>query len=75
MHRREEGASDLHAFGHARPLHLALRGNIEHAPEAIALSLMNNLAYAAGQKPLWEYGYYAGSFGEYDMNAVRESRP
>lgn len=55
-------------------LHLALRGAIEHAPETIALSFMNNLAYALGQKPVWEFGYYVGAFGEYDMNAVREAR-
>ena len=53
-------------------LHMALRGNIEFAPETIALSFMNNLAYALGQKPLWQFGYYVGSFGEYDMNAVRQ---
>jgi hypothetical protein len=52
-------------------LHLALRGNIEHAPETIALSFMNNLADALGQKPVWQCGYYVGTFGEYDMNAVR----
>jgi REP element-mobilizing transposase RayT len=55
-------------------LHLALRGNIEDSPETIALSLLNNLAYAMGQKPVWEFGYYVGSFGEYDMNAVRERK-
>jgi REP element-mobilizing transposase RayT len=54
-------------------LHMALRGHIEDAPETIALSFMNNLAYALGQKPLWQFGYYAGTFGEYDMNAVRAS--
>ena len=52
-------------------LHLALRGNIEEAPEAIALAFMNNLAYALGQQPVWRYGYYAGTCGEYDMNAIR----
>jgi REP element-mobilizing transposase RayT len=52
-------------------LHLALRGHVEDAPETIVLSLMNNLAFALGQKPVWEFGYYVGSFGEYDMNAVR----
>jgi REP element-mobilizing transposase RayT len=52
-------------------LHLALRGNIDQAPQTIALSYMNNLAYALGKKPLWQFGYYVGSFGDYDMNAVR----
>jgi len=34
-------------------LHLALRGNIEQSPEEIALAMMNNLAYAFGQNPIW----------------------
>jgi hypothetical protein len=51
---------------------LALRGNVEETPEAIALALMNNLAYALGQRPVWRCGYYVGTFGEYDMNAVRD---
>ena len=33
---------------------------------------MNNLAYALGQLPVWKFGYYVGTCGEYDMNAVRE---
>jgi REP element-mobilizing transposase RayT len=53
-------------------LHLALRGNVEETPEAIALTFMNNLAYAHGQRPVWRCGYYVGTFGEYDTNAVRD---
>jgi REP element-mobilizing transposase RayT len=52
-------------------LHLALRGNIEHSAEEIALGFMNNLAYQFGSKPIWDCGYYAGTFGEYDMQCVR----
>ena len=52
-------------------LHLAVRGNIEQSPEEIALTMMNNLAYAFGQNPIWQSSYYAGTFGEYDMGAVR----
>ena len=54
-------------------LHLALRGNIEQSPEEIALAMMNNLAYAFGQNAIWQSGYYAGTFGDYDMNAVRRN--
>jgi REP element-mobilizing transposase RayT len=53
-------------------LHLALRGCVEQSPEEIALSFLNNLAYALGQRPWWEAGYYAGTFGEYGMAAVRK---
>jgi len=52
-------------------LHLALRGAVAHSPEEIALSFLNNLAYVLGQRPWWEAGYYAGTFGEYGMAAVR----
>jgi REP element-mobilizing transposase RayT len=52
-------------------LHLALRGAVAQAPEEIALAFLNNLAYVLGQRPWWEAGYYAGTFGEYGMAAVR----
>ncbi len=61
-------------------LHLALRGNIQHSPQDIALSLQNNLAYMLGQKRIWNDGFYAGTFSEYDFGAIRaavrkEARP
>lgn len=52
-------------------LHLALRGDVGQSPEAIALAFLNNLAYALGQRRWWQAGYYAGTFGEYGMAAVR----
>jgi REP element-mobilizing transposase RayT len=52
-------------------IHAALRGNVENSPEEIALAFMNNLAYALGQSEIWRPSYYAGTFGEYDMGAVR----
>ncbi len=52
-------------------LHLAVRGVIGQAPEEIALAFLNNLAYVLGQRRWWQAGYYAGTFGEYGMAAVR----
>ena len=52
-------------------LHLAVRGAIAKSPEEIALSFLNNLAYVLDQRRWWEAGYYAGTFGEYGMAAVR----
>ncbi len=52
-------------------LHLALRGNIEHSPQEMALAFMNNLAYVMRQNAIWQLGYYVGTFGVYDMGAVR----
>ena len=55
-------------------LHVSLGGNINCSPEEIALSFMNNLAYGVGQMALWQPSFYVGSFGEYDMWAVRRRR-
>lgn len=53
-------------------IHVALRGAVAQSPEEIALALMNNLAYALRQGEHWQLGYYAGTFSEYDMGAVRQ---
>ena len=52
--------------------HASLRGAIDQAPTDIAMVFMNNLAYMAGRDAIWQYGYYVGTFGEYDMDAVRD---
>jgi REP element-mobilizing transposase RayT len=52
-------------------LHLALRGDIEHSPEDIAMAYLNNLAYKMGQNSVWQHEYYAGTFSEYDVRAIR----
>jgi REP element-mobilizing transposase RayT len=54
-------------------IHIALGGNIDQSPEEIALAYMNNTAYGFGQKSIWRPSYYIGSFGEYDMGAVRSA--
>ena len=52
-------------------IHLALRGNISHSPEQIALAFQNNLTYMARKGAMWRPGFYVGTFGEYDMEAIR----
>jgi REP element-mobilizing transposase RayT len=56
-------------------LHLAVRGDVAQSPEEIALSFLNNLAHVLDQRPWWEAGYFAGTFGEYGMAAVRPKGP
>ena len=51
-------------------LHVALRGNIAESPAEIALSFMNNTAYAMGQNAIWQRGFYVGTFSEYDVRAL-----
>ena len=35
-------------------LHMALVGHFEQTPEEIALAYQNNIAFALGQKPIWQ---------------------
>ena len=52
-------------------LHLTLGCALTEPPQQVALGYMNNLAYAEGMKPVFEFSYYVGTFGEYDLDAVR----
>jgi REP element-mobilizing transposase RayT len=54
-------------------LHLTLGGNLAESPETIALSYLNNLAHAHGMQPLFQFSYFAGTFGEYDLGAIRQA--
>jgi hypothetical protein len=39
----------------------------------VGLSYLNNLAFAHGMRPLYQFGFYLGTFGPFDMNAVRRN--
>ena len=57
-------------------LHLTLGCPFEVAPIDVALGFLNNLAYVHGMKPVYQYGGFIGTFGEYDNRAVKsDSRP
>jgi len=51
-------------------LHILLGPDMTDSPESIAFSLMNNLVYSQGMKPLLRLSYYAGGFGSYDRGAI-----
>ncbi len=51
-------------------IHLTMGCEIGRSPEAVALSYLNNCAYSCGMRPMFQYGYYVGTFGEYDRGAV-----
>lgn len=51
-------------------IHLAIGCEVNQSPQEVALSYLNNLAYAVGMKPYFQFGYYVGTFGEYDRGAV-----
>jgi REP element-mobilizing transposase RayT len=52
-------------------LHILLGAGVTESPAEVALSLMNNLAYGQGMKPVFRFSYYVGTFGPYDRDAVR----
>jgi REP element-mobilizing transposase RayT len=55
----------------ANHLHVLLGCDVTDAPRDVALSLMNNLAYAHGMKRVYESSFYVGTFGPYDHGAIR----
>jgi REP element-mobilizing transposase RayT len=52
-------------------LHATLGCGIGESPEDVALSYMNNLAFAHGMQPIFCASYYVGTFGDYDLAAIR----
>jgi hypothetical protein len=52
-------------------VHWTVGCGIEESPLQVGLSYLNNLAYAEGMRPLFQFGFYVGTFAPYDMNAVR----
>ncbi len=54
-------------------VHFTVGCDVADSSQDIALAYMNNLAFAHGMKPVFEFGFYVGSFGPYDLNAVRRS--
>jgi REP element-mobilizing transposase RayT len=54
-------------------LHATLGCKYTESPEEVALGYLNNLAYAHGMTPLYQFGYFVGTFGEYDLGAIRHT--
>ena len=54
-------------------LHLAVGAEPDQSPRQVALAYMNNLAYGLDTPALWQSSYYVGTFGEYDMGALRQN--
>lgn len=52
-------------------VHLALGCQLDETPEVVALSYMNNICFALGMKPVLQSSYWVGTFGEYDLGAVK----
>jgi hypothetical protein len=52
-------------------LHVLLGCDVADAPREVALSLINNLAYAHDMKSVYKFSFYVGTFGPYDHGAIR----
>ena len=51
-------------------IHLALGCDAARAPLDVVLCYMNNLAFVYGMKPIFQFGFYVGTFGEYDLGVT-----
>lgn len=52
-------------------VHIALRGNLAASPNEVVGDFQNNLAFALGQVRVWQDSFYVGTFGSYNMRAIR----
>jgi REP element-mobilizing transposase RayT len=52
-------------------VHVLLGCNLAESPLDVALGYLNNLAYAQGMRRVYQYGFYVGTVGEYDLGAIR----
>ncbi|MEE8450982.1 MAG: hypothetical protein V3R99_03675, partial [Thermoguttaceae bacterium] len=55
-------------------LHLTVGCDVGESPAEVALGYMNNIAYVWGMKAVFQFGYYVGTFGEYDRGALSGAR-
>ena len=74
--RMIEGVSRKHGYRLSRVgllpdhIHATMGCLIDRSPEDVALGLLNNCAFACGMKAVFKFGYFVGTFGEYDRGAV-----
>jgi REP element-mobilizing transposase RayT len=52
-------------------LHAHFGCPLEMSPLDTALCFLNNLAYAEGMSPVYRFGFYVGTCGAYDLDAIR----
>ena len=53
-------------------VHLALGCNLTDSPSNVVLSVMNNIAWVYGMKPMLQYSAYVATFGESDHRAIKQ---
>lgn len=77
LNRIIEGMANKHGYQLSRVgllpdhIHLVVGCPVDCSPEEVALSLLNNCAYVYGMKPMYQFGYYVGTIGEFDRGAIQ----
>ena len=56
-------------------VHLTVGCDAGESPAEVTLGYMNNVAYVLGMQAVFQFGFYVGTFGEYDRGVVSASRP
>lgn len=56
-------------------IHMTLGCRPDEPPLDVALGYMNNLAHACGMRPIFSFGCFMGTFGEYDLGVVPRETP
>ncbi len=54
-------------------IHVMLGCYITESPMDVALGYMNNISYGHEMKPIFQYSFYVGTIGEYDLGAIRQA--
>jgi REP element-mobilizing transposase RayT len=54
-------------------LHMTLGCGIDDAPMSVALAFLNSLASVDEMRPFYKFGFFAGTFGNYDLGAIRNA--
>jgi REP element-mobilizing transposase RayT len=54
-------------------VHWTIGCGIQESPLEVGLTYASNLAFAHGMRAVFQFGFYVGTFGPYDWNAVRRS--
>ena len=53
-------------------IHITLGADVAETPTDVALAYLNNLAYFH-KKPIFQSGYFVGTYGQYDLGAIWNS--
>jgi len=54
-------------------IHMMIGCDIKETPMDVALAYLNNIAYVHEMRPVFQFGFFLGTFGEYDRGAVRRA--